>query len=135
MRLFVLNGSPRPHGSTAQLCEALVKGSIESGATAIYACLGEKKLSFCHGCRECSRSGVCPQDDGISDLLGELVRCDALVMASPSYWRDVTAQMKTFIDRSTPLCEYVNRNTMAREERLFTGHSSRERQGRKPTSC
>lgn len=46
------------------------------------------------------------------ELLNEIVLCDALVLASPSYWRDVTAQMKTFIDRCLPLCEHTNPGAM-----------------------
>jgi multimeric flavodoxin WrbA len=37
-------------------------------------------------------------------LIDEIIKSDAIILASPSYWGDVTGQMKVFIDRSLPLC-------------------------------
>jgi multimeric flavodoxin WrbA len=37
-------------------------------------------------------------------LLEGILESDIVLLASPSYWGDVTGQMKVFIDRSLPLC-------------------------------
>lgn len=113
MRLLVVNGSPRPTGSTSRLCASLIAGVAESGSEVDYVCLGDRNISYCKGCRTCHRTGACVQVDDMADLIEAIVRCDALVLASPSYWRDVTAQMKTFIDRCLPLCEHVNPTAIA----------------------
>lgn len=51
----------------------------------------------------CARTGQCIQRDDMDLLIADLLIADVVVMASPSYWGDVTAQLKTFIDRCTPL--------------------------------
>lgn len=37
-------------------------------------------------------------------LVDKIMEADIIVLASPSYWGDVTGNMKVFIDRSLPLC-------------------------------
>ncbi len=45
------------------------------------------------------------QRDDMDTLLAELLSAGVVVIASPSYWGDVTAQLKTFIDRCLPLLD------------------------------
>lgn len=45
-------------------------------------------------------------------IIENIKSADLLVLASPSYWGDITAQMKVFIDRCTPLCEYINNQSV-----------------------
>jgi len=37
-------------------------------------------------------------------VLRQMEAADAIVIASPSYWGDMTGQLKVFIDRCTPYC-------------------------------
>ncbi|PXV91140.1 NADPH-dependent FMN reductase [Lachnotalea glycerini] len=46
-----------------------------------------------------THDGVCIQKDDMNELLVDLDQADMLVLASPIYWFDVSAQMKCFIDR------------------------------------
>ncbi|MCP4640531.1 MAG: flavodoxin family protein [bacterium] len=107
MRALVINGSPRPNGSTARLCDEFARGIKDAGGTASNVCLGDATVSYCRGCDGCVATGECVIDDDMKELTREVLDCDVLVLASPSYWGDVTAQMKTFIDRSRPICEHV----------------------------
>ena len=47
----------------------------------------------------CFSTGECVIEDDWRTLLDELTRADGIILASPSYFQGVTAQMKTFIDR------------------------------------
>ncbi len=43
--------------------------------------------------------GECIYDDDFVELNRKILDCDGLVLGSPNYFRSVTAQMKTIIDR------------------------------------
>ena len=107
MHSLIINGSPRRDGSTGRLCKQFAKGFSDSGGTAAIVCLGDAQIAYCNGCCVCLETAECTIDDGMLDLVSMILTCDVLVLASPSYWGDVTAQMKAFIDRSRPLCEHV----------------------------
>lgn len=61
----------------------------------------ESDINYCLACNYCKKQDkvACKQNDGMSKMLDELDSCDALVLLSPIYWSDVSAQAKTFIDR------------------------------------
>lgn len=107
MKAFIINGSARRSGSTAILCECFSQGFTDSGGATSIVCLGEAKIAHCRACDVCRHIGKCATIDDMQELTSRVLECDVLVMASPSYWGDVTAQMKTFIDRSLPMCEHV----------------------------
>ena len=44
-------------------------------------------------------------------LLAGILDSDIVLLASPSYWGDVSGQMKVFIDRSLPLCNAATGRT------------------------
>ncbi len=107
MHTLIINGSPRKDGSTARLCEHFARGLTDAAGTVSTVFLGDVQIGYCRGCDACCDVGECANDDGMGDLARQILACDILVLASPSYWGDVTGQMKTFIDRSRPLCELV----------------------------
>jgi multimeric flavodoxin WrbA len=44
------------------------------------------------------------QRDDMDRITADLLEADVVLIASPSYWGDVTGQLKVFIDRCLPLC-------------------------------
>lgn len=105
MRTLILNASPKKNGATGFICE-----TIEQVLHGIHdtesICLGELSYSFCIGCKECYTAGKCVRygDDDVEKLVQEIDRADNIIIVAPSYWADVPAQMKAFIDRCTPYC-------------------------------
>ena len=66
--------------------------------------LAEKKIGFCLACDGCMRNGgICVQKDNMAELLVQFQKADVLVLATPVYFYGITAQMKTFIDRTYPI--------------------------------
>ncbi|MDR3001262.1 MAG: NAD(P)H-dependent oxidoreductase [Fibromonadaceae bacterium] len=51
------------------------------------------------------------QNDDMNKIIAKIYESDIIIMASPSYWGDVTGQMKVFIDRCMPYCN-VNPNRL-----------------------
>jgi multimeric flavodoxin WrbA len=98
-------GSPRAHGSTALIVDHVIQGLVSGGVAVRRHLLGELNIGFCRGCRACDATRQCIQDDDLSLVVKDLLAADIVLVASPSYWGDVTAQLKAFIDRCAPLCE------------------------------
>lgn len=100
MRITILNGSPRPGGNTEIMAHAFEKGALEAGHEVTLINLAGKKVAGCLGCQYCfAHDGECVQKDDMADILKVIDQTDLLVFASPIYWFDITAQLKSVIDR------------------------------------
>lgn len=103
MKIAVLMGSPRKRDSY-HICkeiEAKIKGDDEK-MSFDYIFLKDYNIQDCKGCSLCFQSGEdkCPcKGDDLSVLKERLILADGLIIASPVYAYQVTAQLKRFIDR------------------------------------
>jgi multimeric flavodoxin WrbA len=55
----------------------------------------------CFACKQKTNPKRCAFADELLPVLGEISRCDGLVLASPIYIGEVTASMRAFIERLT----------------------------------
>jgi len=104
MKAVLICGSPRKNGSTAKILGEITKGLIESGFEISQHFIGDLNISYCLGCLNCEESGVCVQNDDVDMVIHDIASAQLVIVASPSYWGDVTGQLKVFIDRCTPYC-------------------------------
>ncbi len=111
MKAICIVGSPRSGGSTALMVDQIIDGMREAGVKSRRFVLGELAINYCHGCRDCEATSSCVQCDDMDMLLQGILEADIVLLASPSYWGDVTGQMKVFIDRSLPLCNAATGQT------------------------
>ena len=107
MKVLGINGSPREGGNTEILIRT-VFGELETaGVETELVRIGGKPLRGCVGCRRCfenrDRCCVLP-DDGVNGLVEKLAEADGVVLGSPVYYTDVTAEMKAFLDRAGLVC-------------------------------
>lgn len=99
MSILHISGSPRLRGNTTYLLDKLQK--LVGGETIR---LADHQITPCTGCWACVKSGKCNIDDSMSnDITPRLLAADIIVLASPVFFNNVTAQMKLFIDRTWPL--------------------------------
>jgi multimeric flavodoxin WrbA len=100
MKVIGINASPRKNANTQTLVEAVLKGAAEKGADTRLVNLRELNINGCVGCEGCKKHlGKCVQKDDLTTLLQELTAYDAIVMGTPVYWYQVTAQFKMLVDR------------------------------------
>jgi multimeric flavodoxin WrbA len=100
MKIVALVGSPHGEKSqTLRLARALVAGAEKAGAVVETVDVCRLKIKYCKGCDACHAGGPCAHKDGFGALYEKLLAADGLVFCSPDYFRTVTAQMKTVIDR------------------------------------
>ncbi|MBN1167318.1 MAG: flavodoxin family protein [Methanospirillaceae archaeon] len=101
MQIIALNGSPRKENSTTKkLVDEVLFGVRTAGAETSYIDLCQYTIGYCTGCGSCYISGNCVIDDDYPEILKRILSADGIVFASPNYINQVTAQVKTFLDRS-----------------------------------
>jgi len=102
--VVALNGSPHAGvGNTALLIEMLQDPLAAEGIALETIQLCERDIEFCIGCAHCLERGTCWIPDEHAGILDRLLAADGIVLASPVYFYQVTAQMKAFLDRSLAL--------------------------------
>lgn len=105
MKVLGLIGSPRMDGNTTKLVNAILEGAAENGAETKVYNLSKMDINPCKGCMTCKIEGKCVIDDDMQQLYDEIQAADAVVLGSPLYMWEVTAQTKLFIDR---LIAFIN---------------------------
>jgi multimeric flavodoxin WrbA len=102
MKVLGICGSPR-EGNSELLLRAALDGAEEAGAETELVLLREKHIGYCDGCATCEeggeREGECHIEDDMQPLYRKLEEADAIVLASPNYYSNVSGLMKSFIDR------------------------------------
>lgn len=102
MKVLAIQGSPRKKGNTATLLDHYLQG-LESNETKMeidLIKLAKKDISPCTGCDSCRKHlGKCAIKDDMQDIYPLLLAADVIVLASPVYWWNITAQAKQFLDR------------------------------------
>lgn len=101
MKVIGISGSPRRDGNTEILVREALKPFCEKGWEVTEFFLSSKTINPCIGCESCNETGSCViEGDDMGLLISELESCDALIIGSPAYYRNVTAQLKALFDRS-----------------------------------
>jgi len=103
MKVVAVNASARKGGNTAQLIEAVFAPLREAGIECELVELGAKDVRGCTACRKCfeAKDQQCHgRKDYINEVLPKLWAADAVILGSPTYFADVTTEMKALIDRA-----------------------------------
>jgi len=93
-------GSPRPHGNTSILVDATLEELTRRGVRVEKIMLGERRVAGCLGHDDCADRRACPLGDDAAAILDAVYAADGLILATPVYYENVSAQMKAFMDRN-----------------------------------
>lgn len=96
METLIFNGSPRKNGDTVSLIRAL-KEFLPGKVTVVNAY--SSGISPCVDCRSCWERPGCPIRDGWEEIDGVLRRCDAVVIASPIHFSELTGPLLSVLSR------------------------------------
>jgi len=100
MKIIGLNGSPRKSLSrTGQLVQEVLNGASAAGAETEYLNITDVKLDFCIACGKCHQIGYCILKDDFEPLMSKIMAADGLVVGSPVYIYQISAQLKVWVDR------------------------------------
>jgi multimeric flavodoxin WrbA/protein-tyrosine-phosphatase len=100
MEILGLQGSPRKKGNTQFLLSAFLKAAEERGAVTRLVRVAERRIEPCKEFVVCETRGTCPiRDDMEAEIYGLIRRAEVVVLASPIFFYNMTAQLKALVDR------------------------------------
>ncbi len=103
MKVIAFNGSARRDGNTAILIEYVLDELRKEGIDTEVFSLAGKKIHGCRACYKCFENADrrCAFDDDIlNECIEKMAEADAIILGSPTYFTDVSAEMKALIDRA-----------------------------------
>ncbi|MDC7226844.1 MAG: flavodoxin family protein [Spirochaetales bacterium] len=102
MKILAINGSPRKGGNTEIILNEVMKPLKEAGWDTELIKIGGTPMRGCLGCRKCfdKSDGTCiVAADMFNEIVPKAFEADALLLGSPTFYADVSSEMKAFIDR------------------------------------
>lgn len=93
-------GSPRLRGNTAALVDVTLAELAARGAACETFVLSRLAVAPCLAHDTCADLATCTIGDDAATVLGRMYAADCLVLGTPVYYENVSAQMKALIDRS-----------------------------------
>ena len=96
MKTLIFDGSPHRGGDTAALLSAL-QGALRGETQVIRAY--EASIAPCVDCRFCQENAACARKDGMAEIYRQIVQSDALVIASPLYFSQLTGPLLSLLSR------------------------------------
>ena len=106
MLLVALNGSPKRDGNTANLLNYILGEAAKKGAQTdfvhVHEIVARQEDPFCSACAS-PCPGTCYQGTSLSAAYELIQKADALVLGSPVYFGTVSAQLKSFWDKTRKL--------------------------------
>ncbi len=104
MLVLGLQGSPRKKGNTNYLLSAFMKEAEASGAQTHVIDVDNRNIMPCKEYIVCEKKGFCPIDDDMKNEIYPLLRkADVIILATPVFFYNTTAQLKALIDRTQTL--------------------------------
>ncbi len=103
MKVIAFNGSARKDGNTAILINLVLDELGKEGIETELISLAEKKVRGCIACFQCfiNKDRRCAvKNDDLNGCVEKMSEADGIILGSPTYFTDVSAEMKALIDRS-----------------------------------
>jgi len=103
MKVLAINGSARKDGNTAILINRVFEELGKQGIETEMVQLSGKKIrgcTACYGCFEKKDRRCAVKDDMLNELIEKMEEADGIILASPTYFTDVSAELKAVIDRA-----------------------------------
>jgi len=102
MKILVLNGSPRKHGTVATLLRAVVDGLAERHQVD-WIDVYDLEMRPCMACMKCRSDGECCLSEDDAHHVGRMIRqSEGLIVGTPTYWGNMSAPLKLLFDRNVP---------------------------------
>jgi arsenate reductase len=100
MLVIGFQGSPRKRGNTSFLLSAFMQALEKLGAQTRIIDVAQKNIIPCREYVVCEKKGYCPIDDDLKSEIYALIRqAEVVVLASPIFFYNMTAQLKAVVDR------------------------------------
>lgn len=108
LKVIAFNGSPRINGNTAQSLQMVLAELEKEGIETEFIQLGGRKVFGCLACGKCweTKDNCCiRKDDEMNTFIQKMIEADGIIIASPTYFSNVSTEVKALIDR----CGFVSK--------------------------
>jgi len=103
MKAVAINGSPRKGGNTSILLKIVLKELEAEGIETELIELAGKDMHGCIACYGCMKNKnfrCAVEKDFMNTCIEKMLEADAIILGSPTYFANVTSEMKALIDRA-----------------------------------
>ena len=100
IKFIAISGSPRINGNTDYLVKVFADHCRKLGVNVEVIRLYDYNIKPCISCRLCLEDGKCRIKDDMCKIYPKILSCNGILLASPVYFNNVSAQMKAFMDRT-----------------------------------
>lgn len=108
MKVLILNASPRKNGTTTKILSAIKEGLLKKHQVE-WVDIAQLNIKPCVGCLKCRPDKICVmQRDDAHSVGKSIMEADVLIVGTPTYWGNMSGQLKVLFDRCVPIFEYVN---------------------------
>jgi multimeric flavodoxin WrbA len=103
MKVIAFSGSARKDGNTAILVRHIFAELEKEGIQTELVQLAGERVRGCVACYQCwqRKDGACVvKDDCVNDCIDKMKEANGIILASPTYFANITSEIKALIDRS-----------------------------------
>ena len=113
IKVVGFNGSPRKDGNTYLLIKEVFAELEKEGIQTELMNLAGKTLHGCIACYKCleNQDHRCAVHDDVNTCIEKMEAAQGIILGSPTYFTDVSAEMKALIDRAGMVAK-VNENML-----------------------
>lgn len=115
MKVLAINSSARKDGNTAILVNTVFKELQEAGIETEMIQLSNRVIMPCKACWACGGNKNCVYgDDQFQVIYKKMIQADGILLASPVYNANISANMQALLERAAVVCD------MNRDANLFS---------------
>ena len=107
MNILAINGSGRPFGNNYNLLSTCLESFNKNNNTTEMIQLSNSLIEGCKSCYSCKNNGnQCIIEDDMTLISKKVLESDVLIISSPIYMWQISAQTKLFMERLYPLYHF-----------------------------
>ena len=103
MKVVAFSGSARKDGNTAILVRRVLSTLEKEGIRTGLIQLAGEKIQGCDACYRCMKEQnrrCAVEDDIVNDCIARMDEAEGILLASPTYFADVSSRMKALVERA-----------------------------------
>jgi multimeric flavodoxin WrbA len=103
MKVVAFNGSARKKGNTEAMIARVLEELKNEGIDTESVSLSGMTLKGCIACMKCVKNKdrrCAVTDDDMNGCIEKMIEADGIILGSPTYFADVSTEMKALIDRA-----------------------------------
>ncbi len=103
MKVVAFSGSARKNGITVMLIEKVLDELKKEGIDTELIQLAGTQIRGCIACSKCFENAdqhCAVNKDAVNDFIDKMVEADGIILGSPTYFADISPELKALIDRA-----------------------------------